>query len=161
MASSRVGVRIRPRMPRDCCCFWSRSISGRTNASVLPVPVCAVATTSRPASAGSMVCACTGVGVVKLCFARLLCRRAESGKSLKLFIQLCEEENQRANYQSWGGGCADLLPDFSIANTESARMKQSKRIRRGDRPYLAGTRPLVNVVLWELEITALILFRVI
>ena len=77
---------------------------GRTNASVLPVPVCAVATTSRPASAGSMACAWTGVGSTKPCFARLLFRRAERGNSEKLFICDFAEENRRADYQTEGEG---------------------------------------------------------
>jgi hypothetical protein len=42
------------------------SITGIKNASVLPVPVCAVASTSRPAIACGIVAACTGVGVTKL-----------------------------------------------------------------------------------------------
>ena len=86
IASSRVGVRITLRMPGGRGCFSSMWIRGRTNASVLPVPVCAVTTRSFPASAGSMAWACTGVGSVKPCFARLLFRRAERGSSEKVFI---------------------------------------------------------------------------
>ena len=41
---------------------WS---AGRVNAAVLPVPVCAEATTSRPSSTRGMACSWTGVGVVK------------------------------------------------------------------------------------------------
>src|SRR5579871_5617426 len=59
---------------------------GRTNARVLPVPVWAVATKSRPASAGAIACACTGVGWTKPCFARLLLRGADSESSEKFFI---------------------------------------------------------------------------
>src|ERR1700683_1659347 len=80
------------------------SIMGRTNARVLPVPVCAVATTSRPASAGSMAWAWTGVGSLKPLFNRLLFRRAERGNSEKLFMFCFAEENRRADYQTEGEG---------------------------------------------------------
>ena len=49
-------------------------ITGRTKASVFPVPVSAVATRSRPASAGSMARAWTGVSSVKFCLLRLVCK---------------------------------------------------------------------------------------
>src|SRR5580698_9066379 len=88
---------------------------GRTNASVLPVPVCAVATKSRPAIAGSMACAWTGVGSIKPCLARLLLRGADKGSSEKLFICCFADENRRADYQTKGEGVADQLPvGFSI-----------------------------------------------
>ena len=67
MASSRVGSRISacaagPRA-EDVC---SISTMGMRKPSVLPVPVCAVASTSRPARAGGMQPACTGVGISNL-----------------------------------------------------------------------------------------------
>ena len=40
-------------------------MTGIRNASVLPVPVCAVASTSLPASAVGIAAACTGVGIEK------------------------------------------------------------------------------------------------
>ena len=85
---------------------------GRTNARVFPVPVCAVATTSRPSSAGPMARAWMGVGCVKPCFARLLFNGAESENSEKLFIfRFCfEDENRRADYLIEGEGVADQLP---------------------------------------------------
>ena len=49
---------------------------GMANARVLPVPVWAVATTSRPSSNGGMASAWTGVGVTNSFFSRL-CRNAE------------------------------------------------------------------------------------
>src|SRR5271163_3526081 len=60
---------------------------GSPNASVLPVPVCAVATRSRPRMAGGIACACTGVGSLKFCFARLPRRTVLLTRSVKLFIQ--------------------------------------------------------------------------
>ncbi len=89
MASSRVGLRIMARIPARCGSLPNNWISGRTNARVFPVPVCAVATRSRPASAGSIARACTGVGSVKPCFLRLLIKRAERESSEKLFIYVC------------------------------------------------------------------------
>ena len=62
MASSRVGLKMMARTPPCDGSFPSRWMRGRTNASVLPVPVCAVATTSRPARAGSIAWAWTAVG---------------------------------------------------------------------------------------------------
>ena len=43
--------------------FCSISTMGMRKLRVLPVPVCAVASTSRPSSAGGIAPACTGVGV--------------------------------------------------------------------------------------------------
>src|SRR3984893_13350058 len=65
IASSRVGTSTSAVTPG----FFSRiscSITGIRNASVLPVPVCAVASTSLPSIACGIVAACTGVGVTKL-----------------------------------------------------------------------------------------------
>src|SRR5579864_2959349 len=112
IASSRVGLRMRARTPECGGCFAIRWMMGRTNASVLPVPVCAVATTSRPASAGPMAKAWTGVGSVKPCLTRLLFNGAESENSQKLFIFRFgfEDENRRADYLRQGEGVADQLP---------------------------------------------------
>ena len=84
MASSRVGLSTRAHAP-----FWcaSRSMRGSTKASVLPVPVWAVATTSRPANAGSIAWACTGVISVKPFFEILLLRGAERESSENFVIQ--------------------------------------------------------------------------
>jgi len=57
-------------------------MSGMRNASVLPVPVCAVASTSFPSSAGGTADACTGVGVVKWNCASFCWSPAEIGISL-------------------------------------------------------------------------------
>ena len=65
MASSLVGVTMRAfgepgRLERPM-----RSIMGSENAAVLPVPVLAAATTSRPSRASGIACSCTGVGTEK------------------------------------------------------------------------------------------------
>src|SRR3954468_3197849 len=60
---------------------------GRRNARVLPVPVCAVATTSRPSRAGGIACACTGVGMTNPLRVKLLCSDALRVSSENLFIQ--------------------------------------------------------------------------
>src|ERR1700733_1807383 len=86
IASSRVGLSMRARTPERDVSFSIELMIGRTNASVLPVPVCAVATTSRPASAGSIDWAWTAVGSVKPFLNRLLFTRAEIENSEKLFI---------------------------------------------------------------------------
>ena len=62
MASSRVGVST-----RTCVCLLARSIrcnSGRAKAAVLPVPVWAWPSTSRPPSSSGIVRAWIGVGTV-------------------------------------------------------------------------------------------------
>ena len=72
---------------------------GRTKARVFPVPVCAVATTSWPASAGGIAWACTGVIWTKRCFVRLLCKREHRESSEKFIIQnIFGKKNQLAGY---------------------------------------------------------------
>src|SRR5438445_8148510 len=63
MANSRVGTRTSAAIP-GVLSLRSFSITGIRNASVLPVPVCAVARTSLPSSACGIAAACTGVGVI-------------------------------------------------------------------------------------------------
>ena len=64
-ASSRVGVTTSARMaPRGLSSAASCCRMGSTKPAVLPVPVWAQASTSRPASAGGITSRCTGVGVV-------------------------------------------------------------------------------------------------
>ncbi len=63
-ASSRVGVMTRARVvPRGLSISWCRI--GSRNAAVLPLPVTALARTSRPAMAGGMASAWMGVGRAK------------------------------------------------------------------------------------------------
>src|SRR5665213_1359293 len=76
MASSRVGLRIRTFIVLVRGTATRASITGIENARVLPVPVCAVATTSRPSMSGGMACAWTGVGVTNSFLSRLF-RNAE------------------------------------------------------------------------------------
>src|SRR5271163_3581507 len=96
MASSRVGLRITALTPVSIGCFNNDSSRGSTKASVLPVPVCAVATTSRPSSAGGIDSDCTGVGVTKLFWARFASKTADTGNSENVFIQSFGGKNQRA-----------------------------------------------------------------
>ena len=63
-ASSRVGLTTSARGDPGRLARPMRSIMGSANAAVLPVPVVAAATTSRPSSASGMACSCTGVGTV-------------------------------------------------------------------------------------------------
>jgi hypothetical protein len=64
-ASSRVGSRISERGIRAFARPWARmSIIGSVKAAVLPVPVCAVASTSRPIRICGMAAAWMGVGWV-------------------------------------------------------------------------------------------------
>ena len=63
-ASSRVGVMTSMSGPSPAPACPRRLSVGSRNASVLPVPVCAAASTSLPASTRGMACACTGVGCV-------------------------------------------------------------------------------------------------
>ena len=83
MASSLVGARIKPR-------GWlsvvpaSRSIIGITKAAVLPVPVCAHPSTSRPASPGGMAWAWMGVGSVNPALAMSRKMASDKPRLLKL-----------------------------------------------------------------------------
>mmetsp|Transcript_60666 Transcript_60666/g.108213 ORF Transcript_60666/g.108213 Transcript_60666/m.108213 type:complete len:250 (-) Transcript_60666:82-831(-) len=63
-ASSRVGVRIRPRAPTLGECWYNLCKQGMRNAPVLPEPVRAMATTSRPCKRSGMVFFWMGVGTV-------------------------------------------------------------------------------------------------
>ena len=63
MASSRVGTSTRASMVRDRGVCSSRSIIGTRKASVLPVPVWAVAIRSLPASACGIAADWIGMGV--------------------------------------------------------------------------------------------------
>src|ERR1700735_2492446 len=93
---------------------------GRTNASVLPVPVCAVATKSRPASAGSMASSWMGVGWTKPCLDRLLLSRADRGNSEKLFICNFAEGETTSRLPVRAEGDSDQLPvSLSIARLEA------------------------------------------
>ena len=63
-ASSRVGSRIRLRGIRALAREPARISSiGNVKPAVLPVPVCAQPSTSRPISTNGIACSCTGVGI--------------------------------------------------------------------------------------------------
>ncbi len=84
IASSRVGSRIRAPAVLTWA-FCSRSMMGIRKLSVLPVPVCAVANTSRPSSAGGIAPTCTGVGVTKFALASRCLSAAEIGNAENSF----------------------------------------------------------------------------
>jgi hypothetical protein len=64
VASSRVGLRISERGIRALARPEARrSIIGRTNAAVLPVPVCAIPRRSEPVRMMGIACCWIGVGV--------------------------------------------------------------------------------------------------
>ncbi|MNY17619.1 hypothetical protein D3C86_1509450 [compost metagenome] len=76
-ASSRVGSRIRVLMLTRIFAGPIRRLRmGKTNAAVLPLPVCAVTRRSRPWSASGMAAACTGVGSTNFSSATALSRRS-------------------------------------------------------------------------------------
>ncbi len=64
VANSRVGVKINTRGLVLVMRTLTQCRAGNTNAAVLPVPVCAQATTSLPAKMFGIALAWTGVGLV-------------------------------------------------------------------------------------------------
>src|SRR5580700_10226392 len=115
---------MRARTPEREVSFSRRLIMGRTKARVLPVPVWAVATTSRPASAGSIDWACTAVGSVKPFLNRLLFTRAEILNSEKLFIDICVCGGESTYRLPVREGLADQLPIVCIvAHSKGWRSK--------------------------------------
>ena len=61
-ASSRVGTRMRPRTPLPFGAAPSRCSMGSAKAAVLPVPVAAWPSTSRPSTRGGIAARWMGVG---------------------------------------------------------------------------------------------------
>src|SRR6185312_1111933 len=98
MASSRVGLRIRTFIVLVRGAAARASSTGMENARVLPVPVCAVTTTSRPSIMGGIACACTGVGVTNWFLSRLL-RNAEQ----RLRSEKCCNVVKHSGYQCGAG----------------------------------------------------------
>src|SRR5271165_604053 len=96
------------------------SSNGSTKASVLPVPVCAVARTSRPARAGGIACAWTAVGCTNPWRVRLLFRAIERGSSEKSFIQFIGK-GRSASRQKLGGCCECLTSLIRLAHPRSIR----------------------------------------
>ncbi len=84
IASSRVGSRMSA-LATLVCDFCSCSMMGMRKLSVLPVPVCAVANTSRPSRAGGMAPTCTGVRVMKFALASRCLSVAEIGNAENSF----------------------------------------------------------------------------
>jgi hypothetical protein len=81
LANSRVGTRMRVDTWRCFACTIIFLIIGIRNAKVFRVPVCAVARTSFPSSAGGIAEAWTGVGVAKWRCASFCCSPADRGIS--------------------------------------------------------------------------------
>ena len=103
MASSRVGSRISACAAGAACGrFCSISTIGIRKPSVLPVPVCAVASTSRPSRAGGMQPACTGVGVSNLL---ALSRAMRAGER-----ENCENCVVKIKYFPVGSGSRSSFP---------------------------------------------------
>src|ERR1019366_2865701 len=104
------------------------SMTGMANARVLPVPVCAVATTSRPSSSGGMAWAWTGVGVTNSFLARLFRNAEQRLSSVKWFIDCVrffrardlafggsgDQRLRRAEAQAVGVHQAGVFGSFSI-----------------------------------------------
>src|SRR5215831_408922 len=108
-ASSRVGLRITARTPGRRGSVERIWIRGSANASVLPVPVWAVATRSRPAMAGSNVMLWIGVGSVKPFRARFFLSTSERGNSENFIIQLFEKGISQIGLPVKEGRDADQL----------------------------------------------------
>src|SRR5271168_2673461 len=104
MASSRVGLRIRTFIVLVRGTAARASINGIENARVLPVPVCAVATTSRPSMSGGMACAWTGVGVTNSFRARLFRKAEQRLSSVKCFIDYVQFFGARGLAPGGSGG---------------------------------------------------------
>jgi hypothetical protein len=100
----------------------SFSITGTRKARVLPVPVWAVARTSRPARAGGIAAAWTGVGIVMLAEARFPCKTGERDSSKKVFIQ--ELRTDQVGLQTAGQRIASTSVYFSIARFRLTRLKR-------------------------------------
>src|ERR1019366_5641750 len=97
-------------MPRGSV-FCNISIAGMRKASVLPVPVCAVASTSRPARAGGIALSCTGVGLINCAAVSRCCKAGESAISVNVVIrfvvsfQYCRlaTRNGDMRFATWSG----------------------------------------------------------
>src|SRR3984957_13677661 len=137
MANSRVGLRITALTPVSMGCFNNDSSRGSTKASVLPVPVCAVATTSRPSSAGGIDSDCTGVGVTKLFWARLACKTADTLNSEKVFIQYFRGKEPASLTKTTRnrGRVADLL-SIRIKYSTAAVMNRLYATKPASKRYL-------------------------
>ena len=103
--------------------FGMRSMSGMRKLRVLPVPVWAVARTSRPSRAGGMAPAWTGVGVMKFALAICCCRAGERLRS--------ENEFQLILSSGWFGIPSGLVFDQPISSRDPASWPESVPERLG------------------------------
>ena len=110
MASSRVGTSTSAAIPAAFRAP-SRSMIGIRNASVFPVPVWAVASTSLPSMACGIAAACTGVGTRKLAAASLSFIEEEMGNSEKFCILLScwRKRSAGANFRAGAIGSWPVL----------------------------------------------------
>src|SRR5262245_43622720 len=92
-------------------CLDSSSMAGMRNARVLPVPVCAVAITSLPASACGIAAACTGVGTENFAALSRAFNDGDTESSEKLCIELsCRRRYRCAHtYNVRGNPAAGLI----------------------------------------------------
>ena len=93
-ASSRVGARIRARvLPRGLSI--SALSSGKPKAADLPLPVAALARTSRPSRAGGIAAVCTGrrLGEAEVATARKSCGRRPSVSKLDKVVRFYDVRN--------------------------------------------------------------------
>ena len=81
----------------------SRSRIGRAKAAVLPVPVWAMPSTSRPASAGGIACAWIGVGAVYCAPATAFSNGMERPRSEKEVMQVFQVRPRAAPLRAWHG----------------------------------------------------------
>jgi len=124
MASSRAGLRSGSIvLVRGTAA--SASITGIENARVLPVPVCAVATMSRPSMSGGMACARTGIGVTNSFLSRLFCNAEQRLSSEKCCIN-CVRFFLRRNETRRSQGMQDQM-----------RIAETPKIRRSRQPSLS------------------------
>src|SRR5665213_1697313 len=114
MASSRVGLRIRTFIVLVRGTATRASITGIENARVLPVPVCAVATTSRPSMSGGMASAWTGVGVTNSFLSRFFRNAEQRLNSEKCFINCVRFFLRRIGLPAIRPDYRDVLPALSL-----------------------------------------------
>src|SRR5262249_22533835 len=128
-ASSRVGTNTSAAMP-VVGCVASRSMTGTRKASVLPVPVCAVAMTSLPAKACGMAAACTGVGIENPAALSRSFREGVTESSEKLFILLSCRRDRAIPTQKMQVSAAISNAGLFLDYAEDERRKRRAGILR-------------------------------
>src|ERR1700749_4008032 len=113
IANSRVGSRISA-FEVLFCDFCNRSMIGIRKLSVLPVPVCAVASTSFPSSAGGIAFSCTGVGVTKFAAARRVFNAGDKLKSENWFMCPFSPARRTQMHRRTAGICGSSGYSFTV-----------------------------------------------